>query len=125
MKSATSLRWRASSRSESWTTRSASVVASSPISLRSARIACCRSVGDALLGGGEHLLDPRLRLAARLFDDLGALGLRLLAQPGGLTPGLGQRLGVLPLGLLQPLLRGLGVVELLLDRRLALRRASW
>ena len=80
--------------------------------------------GDPLRGGGEHLLDPRLRLAARLLDDLGALGLRLLAQPDGLATGLGQRLGVVLLRRLEPLLGRLGVLELLAGSSPAARRSS-
>src|SRR5205823_6635980 len=82
---------------------------------------------DLLALGREPLLeDLDLLLAVgrgfrpRLVEDLAALGAGLLAQPGDLTPSLGEGVGVLLPRLLRVLLGLLRVLELLADRLLPL-----
>ena len=90
MKRSTVRRARSSSSRDSPTIRPARVVARPPISLRSWVITWVRSASSWASAGG---LDPSrlgLRLLPQLGQDLGALGLGVLADPGGLGPGLGQ-----------------------------------
>ena len=113
----------ASSVSDSPTTRLARSTASPPTSALSDWMRLL-AVGLDL---GVRRLDQAaalgLRLLAHLGDDLRALLPRLLAQPGGLVPGLGQLLPVpgedrvrLGLGFLGPLQAALDLVGPLLKR---------
>src|SRR3954453_15587331 len=130
MKSSTSLLCRSSSRSESCTTFSARVTASSPISLRSESSSWWRSVASraqlaSRISSARRV--PSLRASSMICPraagpphDLPALFLRLLAKPCGLAAGLRERLlQLFPRGL-EAGLGLLGVLELLADRLLAL-----
>ena len=75
---------------------------------------------DLGVAGGDDLFALPLALRAHLRDERGALLLRLLAQPRGLVPGLGELglvllehalgLGLRGLGLLDPALDGLAAL---------------
>ncbi len=115
-----------SSSSDSPTMRPASEVASAPTSARSEVTACWRSASIWVLRVLDDARRLGLRLLAHLRDDRRTLLARLLADAGGLVPGvaelllelgeLGVGLGLLGLGRLQPALdRGGPLGERLLE----------
>lgn len=70
---------------------------------------------DLRVTGGDDLLTLPLALRAHLGDERGTLLLRLLAEPRGLVPGLGELGLVLLEDALGLGLRGLGLLDTALD----------